>query len=113
MMAISRRFGGTPSRTLRAPVLAVAALGLFALVLLGMRGGTSADAARAFQPPPTQFECRWTDTPVTLDGKADEAAWKHAQLIDRFYLPWLGAKARAAHTATKARLLWDREYLYF
>jgi glucose/arabinose dehydrogenase len=59
------------------------------------------------------FECRWADTPIAIDGRADEPAWKHAQLIDHFYLPWLGKKARAAGTATKARLLWDREYLYF
>jgi hypothetical protein len=63
--------------------------------------------------PPTAFECRWADTPITIDGKADEAAWQKAQLIDNFYLPWLGEKARPARTATKARLLWDRDYFYF
>src|SRR6185437_12777554 len=92
-------------------LFALPALGIFALVLLGNRSETSADAPKPFQPPPTEFECRWTDTPIALDGKADEAAWKHAQLIDNFYLPWLGDKPRAARTATKARLLWDREYL--
>jgi uncharacterized repeat protein (TIGR03806 family) len=97
----------------RGLVLTLLVLGLLALVQLGDRSETSAEAPKAFQAPPTEFECRWTDTPLTLDGKADEAAWKHAQIIDNFYLPWLGAKARAARTATKARLLWDREYLYF
>lgn len=63
--------------------------------------------------PPTAFECRWADTPITLDGTADEAAWKHAQPIEAFHLPWLGADARMARTATKAKLLWDRDYLYF
>jgi glucose/arabinose dehydrogenase len=77
------------------------------------RGETAVDGPKAFVPPPTEFECRWTDTPIALDGKADEPAWKQAQVIDRFYLPWLGDKARDAKTATKARLLWDREYLYF
>ncbi|HJZ55883.1 MAG TPA: PQQ-dependent sugar dehydrogenase, partial [Gemmataceae bacterium] len=65
------------------------------------------------QAPPTAFECRWADTPITIDGTDDEPAWKHAQVIDTFHLPWLGDKARMARTATKARLLWDREYLYF
>jgi len=33
---------------------------------------------------------------------------------DRWVLsPWLGKNARWAKTATKAKLLWDREYLYF
>ncbi len=66
------------------------------------------------QPPPSTFECRWADTPITLDGLADEPAWKHAQPITAFHVPWLGdGKARMARTATTAKLLWDREYLYF
>ena len=59
------------------------------------------------------FECRWAEGPITVDGKADEPAWKQAQVIDQFTLPWLGAKARPAKTKTAAKLLWDREYLYF
>jgi hypothetical protein len=59
------------------------------------------------------FRCRWAKGPIEIDGKADDAAWKSAQVIDRFSLPWLKEKARPAKTATKARLLWDREYLYF
>ena len=65
------------------------------------------------QPPPSSFECRWADTPITLDGVADEPAWKTAQAIAAFHLPWLGDKARLGRTATTAKLLWDREYLYF
>ena len=60
-----------------------------------------------------QFECRWADSPIKIDGAADEAAWAAAQVIDNFTLPWLGKDARPAKTATRARLLWDREYLYF
>src|SRR4051812_35281466 len=63
--------------------------------------------------PATSFECRWTDTPIKITGKGTDPAWKHAQTIDHFYLPWLGDSARAAKTKTKAKLLWDREYLYF
>jgi glucose/arabinose dehydrogenase len=62
--------------------------------------------------PPKEFECRWAESPITIDGKADEPAWKNAQVIDHFYLPWL-KEPRLSRTATKARLLWDREYLYF
>jgi len=90
-------------------VIGLGVAGAFAL----NREEAVADKPAAFKPPPTEFECRWTDTPITIDGKADEEAWKHAQVIDNFYLPWLGANARAAKTATKAKLLWDREYLYF
>jgi glucose/arabinose dehydrogenase len=58
-------------------------------------------------------ECHWATGPIEIDGQADEAAWKAAQVIDRFYLPWLMDKTRDAKTATKARLLWDREHLFF
>lgn len=70
------------------------------------------------EPPPPEptvkkFACRWATTPIILDGKADEAAWKQAEVIDSFRLPWLGVKVRASRTATTARLLWDRDALYF
>src|SRR4029453_7667764 len=64
-------------------------------------------------PVPKEFECRWAMAPIEIDGKASEPAWQAAQAIDRFYLPWLEENARPAKTATRARLLWDREYLYF
>jgi glucose/arabinose dehydrogenase len=96
--------------------IVIAGLSMLGVVLalrLAGQPGTAADATAAAEPPPKVFECRWTDTPITIDGKADEEAWKHAQVIDHFYLPWLGKNARPARTATKAKLLWDREYLYF
>jgi glucose/arabinose dehydrogenase len=66
------------------------------------------------QPPQTQtFECRWASGPIEIDGRAGESAWQASQPIDRFSLPWLKDAARPAKTATRARLLWDREYLYF
>ncbi len=65
------------------------------------------------QAPPSAFECRFTETPITLDGTGDEDAWKQAQAITAFHLPWLGDKARMSRTTTTAKLLWDRQYLYF
>jgi glucose/arabinose dehydrogenase len=94
-------------------LLAAILLAGLALLPVGGRRGALADPPAAGKAPPDVFECRWTDTPITIDGKADEEAWKHAQVIDHFYLPWLGTKDRPARTATKAKLLWDREYLYF
>lgn len=69
--------------------------------------------SRAKDDRPAKYECRWADTPIVLDGKADDAAWKHAATIDNFRLPWLGKGDRPAKEATRAKLLWDREYLYF
>jgi hypothetical protein len=81
-------------------------------MVFGPHGGRS-DTPLQAKVPQTEFECRWASTPITIDGKAGEEAWKHAQVIDHFYLPWLGKDARPARTATKAKLLWDREYIYF
>ena len=63
--------------------------------------------------PPVDFECRWAKTAPVIDGQLDDEVWKSAQLIDTFTLPWLGEKKRPAKTATRARLMWDQEYLYF
>src|SRR5262245_43516137 len=65
------------------------------------------------KPEPPTFECRWATGPIQIDGKGDDPAWQSAQLIDKFGLPWLKENARPAKTTTKARLLWDRENLYF
>jgi glucose/arabinose dehydrogenase len=112
-MTIPRWLPSARPWTLRAgPAAALLALGSLSLALYGHRPDASAGAPKT-EPPPAAFECRWASAPITIDGKADEEAWKSAQVIDRFYLPWLGAKARPARTATRARLLWDREYLYF
>ncbi|HZV03461.1 MAG TPA: PQQ-dependent sugar dehydrogenase [Gemmataceae bacterium] len=110
-MASFSRLPPVPLR--RGLLLIIPFLGALVLLLLGEQGQTPAESGKPFQPPPAEWECRWTETPLTIDGKADEDAWKRAQLIDNFYLPWLGSKARPARTTTKARLLWDREYLYF
>ena len=61
----------------------------------------------------TPHECRWAHTPPVIDGLPDDAIWREAQLLDQFALPWLGQAARPAKTFTKARLLWNREALFF
>ena len=72
---------------------------------------TAASTTRTAATLPTAYECRWTDDPITIDGKADEPAWAHAQVVTDFRIP--GPVGGKPQTATKARLLWDREYLYY
>jgi uncharacterized repeat protein (TIGR03806 family) len=71
---------------------------------------TRADAPST-QPAP--YPCHWADQPLTIDGVADEPAWRSAPVIDNFRLWWLPADKQTPYTTTKARLLWDRDYLYF
>jgi glucose/arabinose dehydrogenase len=59
------------------------------------------------------FECRWAATPPVIDGRLDDPVWQHAQVIESFQSAWLPEGQRKPPTVTKARLLWDREYLYF
>lgn len=59
---------------------------------------------------PTDFECRRATTPIKLDGRAVEPAWTNAVVIETFVAYWTN---RPALTRTKARLLWDDQYLYF
>jgi glucose/arabinose dehydrogenase/mono/diheme cytochrome c family protein len=59
------------------------------------------------------LECRWASTPPKIDGRLNDPAWKDAQVIENFTSAWLPEGQRKPPTATKARLLWDREYLYF
>jgi hypothetical protein len=85
------------------------ALTFIASVLLGPADPSSLGA----EPPVTrEAECRWADKAPTIDGKLDDVAWKGAAVIDRFPAFWKEAQPGPAH-ATKARLLWDREALYF
>ena len=81
-------------------------LALCLLVLIGTA------AAAATPQLAAEYDCRWTDGPIKIDGRGDEPAWKQAAVIDHFSLPWLEGKPKAK-TTTRARLLWDREYLYF
>ncbi len=69
--------------------------------------------ARAVDPPVTrEADCRWTEQAPKIDGKLDDPAWKTAAVIDRFPLFWNKSDPGPAHS-TKARLLWDRDALYF
>lgn len=48
---------------------------------------------------------------MVIDGVADESAWQRAQLIDDFQIPSSGGLWPT--TKTRARLLWDRQFIYF
>jgi hypothetical protein len=80
-----------------------------------------AQSVRANEPSPSptsrpsdvSVECRWADVPIKIDGNPDEPVWATAQSIENFRRAWEGKNERPPKTTTKAKLLWDREYLYF
>lgn len=56
-----------------------------------------------------EYEIQRTPTPMAIDGKLDEPAWRQAHSVGDFLFPWYkeGTKEQ-----TVAKLLWDDENLY-
>jgi len=53
----------------------------------------------------------FTASPITIDGKLNEAAWTAAPWTDDFR-DIQGAAKPPPRFRTRAKLLWDNEYLY-
>ena len=79
---------------------------LLMLVCL-MRGTAKGGAVES-----PNYECRWAPAPPVIDGRDDDPIWQQAQAVENFRLGWQPG-APAAREGTRARLLWDREFLYF
>jgi hypothetical protein len=87
----------------------------FAIALLAGAGcqeiGTTQPTKKEPGPPIVRAaECRWRTGLIKIDGTINEIAWDGAQVLENFAVFW---QKRKAKTATKARLLWDAQYLYF
>ena len=68
-------------------------------------------AAKQQGPPAVRSaECRRASGAIKLDGALDEPAWANAQVLADFAVTWQNRKPK---TATRARLLWDDDSLYF
>ncbi|MCA9177091.1 MAG: PQQ-dependent sugar dehydrogenase [Planctomycetales bacterium] len=65
---------------------------------------------RAEEPAP--YPCRFTGTPITVDGKLDELAWQRAQSVGPLRASWSNDRPNVK-APTEAKLLWGREALYF
>jgi hypothetical protein len=60
-------------------------------------------------PPIPRYAVHRARTPVIIDGKLDDDAWKAASAID-FIFPW--DRQTGVRQKTRARLLWNDEYLF-
>src|SRR5689334_3364526 len=72
--------------------------------------GPRAEKGGPEPPAVRKAECRRRVGEVRIDGKADEAAWQKAEVLQDFAVFWQNRKPK---TATRARLLWDDTHLYF
>jgi hypothetical protein len=90
---------------------------LLMLLLAGMAAGRGnageADEWREKMEPivPQGYLCRHAGTPIAVDGKLDEAAWADAPWTADFVDIQGGAKPKPRFR-TRAKLLWDEDYLY-
>jgi len=91
------------ARLLKAVLLALAANAL-AGELENWRGKMSAIV-------PSGYVCRHTATPVQIDGKLDEAVWAKAAWTEDFG-DIEGSLKPSPRFRTRAKLLWDDEFLY-
>ncbi len=84
------------------------------------QGRASYQSPVATEPAPTPaipinpgvYECHRAAGAVIIDGNPTDAAWRDAQIVTDFALPWLGQN-HVARSRTIARLLWDDQFLYF
>jgi hypothetical protein len=74
--------------------------------------GDQADWQARMQPlTPKQYVCHYTTTPVVIDGKLDDPAWKTAAWTEDFQDIQGDAKPKPRFR-TRAKMLWDDDYLY-
>ena len=91
--------------------------GLFLLcwLLLGSANVFASDRAdwqERMQPiSPRKYLCYRATTPIAIDGKLDEAAWAKAPWTEDF-LDIQGSAKPEPRFHTRAKLLWDDDYLY-
>ena len=61
--------------------------------------------------PPKHYEAHRAATPITIDGKLDDPAWQTAHWTD-FFVDIEGAAQPKPRFKTRAKILWDDQYLY-
>jgi len=77
---------------------------------LGERVAASIEAALGEPAAAREAVCRRAGRAPKLDGVLDDPAWAGAAVIDKFPAFWSGTPSGGA---TRARFLWDDDYLYF
>ena len=62
-------------------------------------------------PAPLSYDCGYTRTPIRIDGKLDDPAWKKAKWTSDF-VDIQGASMPKPRFRTRVKMLWDDNYLY-
>src|ERR1700735_844955 len=68
-------------------------------------------SAQAPLPPPLSYDCQRAKTPIRIDGKLNDPAWKKAKWTTDF-VDIEGSAKPKPRFRTRAKMLWDDQYLY-
>jgi hypothetical protein len=60
---------------------------------------------------PKRYDCHRAASPIKIDGRMDDPAWRTAPWTDAF-VDIIGADHPKPRFRTRAKMLWDDEYLY-
>ena len=69
-------------------------------------------AAAEEYPHPKGYVCYRAASPITIDGKPDDAAWQAAPWTD-YFIDIEGDRRPKPRFRTRAKMLWDDKYFYF
>ncbi len=58
------------------------------------------------------YDCRFTDGPIVIDGQAKEPAWKLGVPVAEFAIPWLHEGSTKPPTATRETVMGSRIPLF-
>ena len=67
--------------------------------------------AQAAPPAPLSYDCHHISKPIKIDGKLNDPAWKKARWTTDF-VDIEGAAKPTPRFRTRAKMLWDDQYLY-
>ncbi|SEI44541.1 Carbohydrate family 9 binding domain-like [Dyadobacter sp. SG02] len=82
-----------------------------ASLLAAIAGTNTIDALAQALPTPKSYTCYRSEKGITIDGKLDERSWKKAAWTSSF-VDIEGDKKPLPLQETRAKMLWDDEYLY-
>src|SRR5437588_10474098 len=85
-------------------------LGFSRMMHLAIFTVLAVDAQKA-QIAPKSYDCYRANMPVRVDGKLDERAWRAAAWTTDF-VDIEGSAKPTSRYRTRAKILWDDEYLY-
>jgi hypothetical protein len=83
----------------------------FWIAVLALPIGLLAQQHELYQFSPRQYVCQYVDSPLIIDGKLDEKAWKQAETTDKF-IDIEGTIRPLPYYDTRAKMLWDSQYFY-